>query len=90
MWETKGRLRKVDSQSSEPPLADLESGLKDSYHVMCKKLLLLFYFRLGNIITWFKNKINCQKVLIWDFPGGPVVKTSPSNVGVWVDPWSGS
>ena len=25
-----------------------------------------------------------------DFPGGPVLKTSPSNAGGVVDPWSGS
>lgn len=51
MWETKGRLRKVDSQSSEPQLVDVESGLKDSYHVMCKKLLLLFSIRQYHLMV---------------------------------------
>ena len=27
---------------------------------------------------------NIEKCLLEDFPGGPVVKTSPSNGGVWV------
>lgn len=61
--ETEGPSRGVDpilSCAGNP-----QAGLKDSHHVMVRNLLLLlFSFWLGSSITWFKNKIGCQKVLI--------------------------
>ena len=35
---------------------------------------ILLYEKLPNVNKVFKNNM-------WDFPGGPVVKTSPSKVG---------
>lgn len=42
-------------------LADMESDIKENCD-MFKKLII--FFKLGDIITWFKNKINYQKVFI--------------------------
>lgn len=45
-------------------LGDMESGIKDNCDMFKKLLLLLLLFLLSGIITWFKNKINYQKVII--------------------------
>ena len=30
-----------------------------------------------------QETLGCCKTLVWGFPGGPVVKSSPANAGTW-------
>ena len=46
-------------------------------------ILLLQNYLLAaqNIVKYFKHKMCTQKLLFWDFPGGPVDGNPPHNAG---------
>ena len=54
------------------------------------RVAISWHISFSTLWLWTSLCFPIFQVGFWDLPGGPLVKTLPSNVGVQFDPWLGS